>query len=548
MSTSKSPRKMARKRAAKPRASAPDATRLLHELEVHQAELESQNEELLRARRELELALARYTDLFDFAPIGYATIDAEDVIRNVNHVGARLLGSNRARIVGARFGAMLIREDVAALNAVVSRVRSTAEPAACDVRIRGSEDTPSLVLHLTATPEPREPRALLLAFEDITLLKAEQEQLAATEQALRETNDRKDEFLAMLSHELRNPLAPIRMCLFTLSRSEAGSAASIGAREIIDRQVTHLTRLVDDLLDMTRISRGKIQLKREVVELVELVHRTVEDHRPACEAGGIAVAVSLSPDPIWVDVDPARIIQAVSNVLGNAQKFTPSGERIEVDLHCRNGRAELRIRDTGAGIAPEVLPHVFEPFMQAPQTLDRSRGGLGLGLAMVKGLIELHGGSVRIASKGIGRGVEVVIVLETTRPGESLRPAAMPSLRSRRVLVIEDHPDAARVLETALQIVGFEVRIASDGPTGIALARVFHPEVVLCDVGLPGMDGHEVARAFRRDRALRDIYLVALSGYAQPADVERAILAGFSRHIAKPASLDTLVRVIADAP
>ncbi|HEY1559218.1 MAG TPA: ATP-binding protein [Kofleriaceae bacterium] len=534
--------------AAKPRAAKLDAQRLLHELEVHQVELEAQNEELRGTRRELEAALARYTELFDFAPIGYATIDRDDVIRNVNHAGSRLLGAPRGRLVGARFRAQLHRDDAAAFAAIAASVRTYDEPADCELRLRGASPASQIVLHVTATVQPRDPGILLLAFEDVTLRKAEQEQLAATARALRAADQRKDEFLAMLSHELRNPLTPIRTSLFVLSRSEHGSQSATDARAIIERQITHMTRLVDDLLDVTRIIRGKIRLQRERVDLAELVRHAVEDYRPAFDASQIALGNGCATSPIWADVDGARIVQAVSNLLGNAHKFTPAGGRVDVELRRRGAVAELRVRDTGSGIAPELLSHVFEPFTQAPQTLDRRSGGLGLGLAMVKGLVELHGGSVRIASDGVARGTEIIIALPVTTSGAEEVVPALPELTSRRVLVIEDQPDAALALETALTMLGLEVRTAGSGRAGLELARTFHPDVVLCDIGLPGMSGHEVARAFRTDRDLRDTHLVALSGYAQPEDVESATAAGFSRHLAKPASLEALIRAIALAP
>jgi two-component system CheB/CheR fusion protein len=309
-----------------------------------------------------------------------------------------------------------------------------------------------------------------------------------------------------------------------------------------------LTRLVDDLLDVTRIGRGKVQLRRERVDLVELVQHAADDQRAGFLTDGVVLAVHRPPNPLWVDVDPARIIQAVSNLLGNARKFTPARGRVDVDVERQGIHAELRVRDTGVGISTDLLPHVFEPFTQAPQASDRGRGGLGLGLAMVKGFVELHGGSVAITSAGVDRGTEIVLTLPLADAAVAPTRAAMPRLRSRRVLVIEDQVDTAHVLKTALTMLGLEVQIARNGHDALEVAHAFHPEIALCDIGLPGMDGHEVARSFRRDDELRDIYLVALSGYAQPEDVDRATAAGFSRHVAKPASLDTLARVIAEAP
>jgi two-component system CheB/CheR fusion protein len=533
---------------ATPRAQPLDPNRLLHDLEVHRVELESQNEELRGARHELEAALADYTELFDFAPIGYATVDAGDAICNVNFAGSRLLGGSRAQLIARPFGAMVVLDDLAAYNALVTRVRVDEVADTCELRVRGPELSEK-VLRLTANVQPRDPACLLLAFEDVTVRRQERERLAQAERSLRETNARKDEFLAMLSHELRNPLAPIRTSMFVLAKSDGTSAASIEARAIVERQVTHLTRLVDDLLDVTRISRGKVWLHRERVDLVELVQRTVADFRPGFMARELALDLAAPSGSIWIDADSARIVQTVSNVLGNALKFTPAGGRVHVSLRRLAATAELRVRDTGCGIAADLLPHVFEPFRQAPQGIDRSDGGLGLGLAMVKGFVELHGGVVRVSSDGNGKGTEVEITLPLAEARADEPVAKEPRTQpSRRVLVIDDQADTARALETALTMLGQDVRVASDGPGGLAAAREFHPDVVLCDLGLPGMDGLEVARLFRRDRQLRDTYLVALSGYAQPEDIERATTAGFSKHLAKPASLELLMTVIAAAP
>jgi two-component system CheB/CheR fusion protein len=243
------------------------------------------------------------------------------------------------------------------------------------------------------------------------------------------------------------------------------------------------------------------------------------------------------------------MIQALSNLLGNAEKFTQRGGRVIVSLQRDDARVLLRVRDTGVGIAGALLPHVFEPFAQAPQSNDRSRGGLGLGLAMVKGLVQLHDGTVSITSDGPGHGTEVTIALPLETA--AARPAALseplPS-RSRRVLVIEDNADAADSLRDALTVLGHVVEVAYDGPGGLALARSFRPEIAICDIGLPSMDGYAVARAFRAEPALHGVYLVALSGYAQTEDRHRAGQAGFDRHVAKPAALDKLERVLAEAP
>jgi two-component system CheB/CheR fusion protein len=369
------------------------------------------------------------------------------------------------------------------------------------------------------------------------------------EEALRDADRRKDEFLAILSHELRNPLAPIRNSLYVLERTEPGGEQARRAHAVIGRQVAHLARLVDDLLDVTRIARGKVQLQRQPLELRELVGRTIEDHRALFAARGIALDASSTTAPLWVNADATRIAQVVGNLLQNAAKFTPEGGRVEAALATGEGQAVVRVTDNGTGIAPEMLDRVFAPFTQAEATLDRSRDGLGLGLALVKGLVELHGGTVDAMSEGLGRGAAFAVRLPLQPAPSAAGVGAAPSSVAprRRVLIIEDHPDAADSLREVFELDGHEVAVALSGPEGIEKARAFRPEVVLCDVGLPGMDGYAIARALRADEDLRDVLLIALTGYALPEDIAKAREAGFDHHVPKPPSIDKLEQALASA-
>jgi PAS domain S-box-containing protein len=365
------------------------------------------------------------------------------------------------------------------------------------------------------------------------------------EEALREAG-RKDEFLAVLSHELRNPLTPIKNSLAILERTAPGGAQALRAQAVIARQVHHLTRLVDDLLDVTRIARGKALLQRERMDLGEVVGRTVEDYRAAFTDGGIAFADSIAAQPMWLMGDATRIAQVVGNLLGNAAKFTPRGGHVELTLERAGDEAVLRVRDDGEGIAPDVVEHVFEPFAQAPQMPDRSSGGLGLGLALVKGFVQLHDGSVEVTSDGVGRGAKFTVRLPIEPlVVESPEPKASNGLhKRRRVLIIEDNVDGAETLRDVLELCGHDVRVAFDGREGLEVARAFRPEVVLCDIGLPGMTGYEVARAIRSDERLRGTVLVALTGYSLPEDQRRATEAGFAYHVRKPPDLDELIRLL----
>jgi signal transduction histidine kinase len=371
------------------------------------------------------------------------------------------------------------------------------------------------------------------------------------ERAMIEADRRKTEFLAMLSHELRNPLGAIHNGAYVLGRAQPGSEQARRALAAIERQVTQLTRLIDDLLDVTRITRGKVRLQKQRLEMNELVCSTVDDYRPMFANGQIEIEVSAAPADVVVFGDRARIRQIVENLLHNAAKFTPPGGRASVSVRsdAATGEAEVRVHNTGAPIPNELLANVFEPFVQAERTLDRSKGGLGLGLALVKGLVEMHGGSAKVDSdEHAGTAFTVRLPLDTSvpEPLHARGDGEAPGASHPRVLVIEDNVDAAETLRAVLELQGDDVAVANNGREGIEAARSFHPDVVLCDIGLPEMDGYEVARTIRADPALRSLALVALSGYATPEDVAAAREAGFDRHVAKPPDVDILERLVHD--
>jgi PAS domain S-box-containing protein len=366
------------------------------------------------------------------------------------------------------------------------------------------------------------------------------------EDALREADRRKTEFLAVLSHELRNPLTPIRHGIHILGQVSPDSDQAALARQIIQRQTDHLARLVNDLLDVNRISRGRIDLQPVRLDAREVVRHACEDHRPVFERGGIELRLELPPQAAWVDADATRLAQVVGNLLSNAVRFTRDGGRVTAAVADRGGAVEIAVRDEGVGIEPEQVERMFEPFAQAESSLARTQGGLGLGLALVKGLVELHGGAVRARSDGAGRGAEFAFTLPAAAsapaPGE---PLAFAHTQPLSILIIEDNVDAGDSLAAILELEGHRVRVARDGSSGVALARELKPDFVLCDIGLPDLSGYEVAHALRRDGALRRTRLVAVSGYAQPEDVRRAAEAGFDQHVAKPPSLERLHEVLA---
>jgi PAS domain S-box-containing protein len=525
-----------------------EARRLVHELGVHQVELEIQNEELRSSRQEVESALARYTELFEFAPIGYFSISGDESIQDANLAAARLLGLPRSKVIGRRFSSFLRAEHYQAFRDFLARVLvegGADEPMSesCELAA-GEEGGERRELHLTAAAHQGPPLTALVAAEDVT-------RRVRAEAMLRAESRNKDAFLANLSHELRNPLAPIHNSLFVLGRAQAGSPRARSAQAVLDRQVAQLTRIVDDLLDVTRITRGKVRLERKSMDLRELARRTAEDHRASFEASGIRLSTTFDAEPLWVHADSSRLVQVMGNLLGNAVKFTPRGGKVEIGLRREGLSARLSVRDSGAGIAPELRERLFEPFSQGTQTLERARGGLGLGLAMVKGLVELHDGTVEVASDGPGRGSEFTVHL----PLERATPAAPPperkqTARTHRVLVIEDRADVAQSLAGALESAGHSVRLARSGPAGFALASSFQPEIVLCRLELAEKEGFNVARAFRAallaDR--RRSLLVAVGGLAPAESARCALEAGFDRHVAATPSPEGLERLLAETP
>ena len=370
-----------------------------------------------------------------------------------------------------------------------------------------------------------------------------------TAEALRETDRRKDEFLAMLAHELRNPLTAISNAGYVLDRKGAGDRAGDPRTSellaMIGRQIRHLSRLVDDLLDVSRFSRGRIELRQEPVELRRAVEGAVETARPFIEQRRHELSVSLPEEPLWIEADVTRIEQVLANLLHNAAKFTEPGGRIGLAAECQESEVVLRVRDSGSGISPDLLPHVFDLFVQEDRSLARSQGGLGIGLTLVRALVERHGGSVEAASEGPGHGSEFTVrlpLLDMPSGLDSGLPVPTPETagKTARVLLVEDNLDAAEALSELLRMWGHEVQVAHDGLSALMTARESHPDVVLLDIGLPGMDGYEVARELRAIPGLARARLIALTGYGQDADRHRSQLAGVDHHLVKPVDLEQL--------
>jgi signal transduction histidine kinase len=359
-------------------------------------------------------------------------------------------------------------------------------------------------------------------------------------------NQTKDQFLAMLGHELRNPLAPILTALHLMNLR--GEESSLQERAVIDRQVRHLVRLIDDLLDVSRIARGKIELRQQTIDVADVVAGAVEAASPLLEERHHRLDLD-APRGLLVRGDATRLTQVVVNVLSNAAKYTESSGDIALSVRHDGSHVEMIIKDSGVGISPDMLPRVFELFAQERQTLDRSHGGLGLGLTIAKRLVELHNGTIEARSEGAGRGSEFVIRLplvladDHAETSEGVRPKRSPTAAGR-ILIVDDNGDAARLMADALEVVGYDTRVAFDGPTALTIAAEFRPHAALLDLGLPLMDGYEVAGRMRADRGRRPLVLVAVTGYGQVSDREKSRAAGFDAHVVKPVDVPRLISLL----
>ncbi len=378
-----------------------------------------------------------------------------------------------------------------------------------------------------------------IAIDNARLYESAQSQLATRERAeasLRDSDRRKDEFLATLAHELRNPLAPIRQAVNISQNPAATAAQKTWSHEVITRQVQHMSLLLDDLLDISRITRGTLELRRKHTQLASVIESAIETARPAIDAKRHVLGVHLPHQPVTLDVDPLRLSQVLSNLLTNAAKYTDPEGRLRIDAELVGGEVSIRVVDNGIGIAPEAMPHLFAMFSQVRTVHDRSDGGLGIGLALSRGLIELHGGRLEAHSEGLGTGSEFVVRLPAATQSQPIpaAPAAAEGslVRRRRVLVADDNIDAGESLAMLLRLDGHEVELASNGAQAVELFERMKPEIAILDIGMPGLNGYEVARRIRAKA--QDVTLIAVTGWGQEADKARAAASGFDHHFTKP--------------
>ena len=373
------------------------------------------------------------------------------------------------------------------------------------------------------------------------------------EQALHEADRKKDDFLATLAHELRNPLAPIRNAVQVLKANGTLHPELKWAQDVIDRQVLVMARLLEDLLDVSRIARNKLELRKEPVELAALVEAALETSRPTIDAARHQVTVTLPPEPVHIEADPVRLAQVFANLLNNAAKYTEENGHIWLSAAQQGTEVMVSVKDSGIGIASEMLPQIFEIFAQASPALERSQGGLGIGLSLVRGLVELHGGAIEAFSDGPGKGSEFIVRLPIIRPLQNCEPVGTEDIRQKQVksvciLVVDDNRDSADTLAKLLTVMGNEVSTAYDGEQAIDATEKLRPDMVLLDIGMPKLDGYEVCRRIREKPWGQRVFLVALTGWAQVEDRRRTEEAGFNYHFVKPVDPTALSTLFASLP
>ncbi len=495
-----------------------------------------------RRAEELQQRLAAIVESSDDIILS-KTLDG--VITSWNRGAQRVLGYAPNEVIGKHVSTLMPPEASEDTERILSRIRR-GEPVDHYQTKRRRKDGTIIDVSLTVSPIRDSEGAIIGASKvgrDITAQKT-------WERELQESSRRKDEFLAMLAHELRNPIGVINGAaqLFGKLQTEAELE---WAKAVIKRQIKHLSRMIDDLLDVSRITRGKITLRKEPLNLAPIVSSALENVRSLVEERKHEVSVSLAPGELRLEADPLRLEQILINLLTNAAKYTPVRGHISVIASREQDEIVVKVRDNGVGVAPEILPRIFDLFAQGDRTVARSEGGLGIGLTIVRQLLELHGGSVTAKSEGPGHGSEFTLrlpALTGSVAAPSTSGALPPTARgSSRVLVVDDNDDMAAGLAKLLRLLGHDVQTAADGRTAIDMALAFRPEIVLLDIGLPGMDGYEVIRRLRKDDCCRDALFIAITGYGQDEDLRRSKEAGFDHHMVKPIDYEALMMVIAQS-
>lgn len=509
--------------------------------------------QLERHRSENE-ALHRFRVILEHSWDALALIGPDAIIRYASPSTVRILGYPLEEFVGHNLFEFMHPDDTARIQRLFAQLMAQPGGVITSSYRYRHKDGRWRWLEASSTNLLTDPsvQAIVGNYRDITEHREAEEELRRHAQELAEAHQQKDQFLAMLAHELRNPLAPLRTGIHVLRQPQTPPEIRERTRDMMERQLRHLSRMVDDLLEVSRVLRGKVQLRQERLDLRQVARTAAEDRRSVLEQAGLTLVLDVPDAPVCVTGDPTRLTQILNNLLDNSLKFAKGrhGVFVRVEADQEERQAVLSVRDEGIGIEPESLPQVFMPFWQADRSLDRSRGGLGLGLPMVKGLAELHGGSVEAFSEGVGRGAEFTVRLPLSQEPPALTETlAVPQAAEKRlrVLVIEDNRDAADSLHLLLSLLGHEAQVAYSGPEGVTAAKEWRPHVVLCDVGLPGMDGYEVARQLRQLPGMAKTIVAAITGYGQDSDVQRSKEAGIDYHFLKPIEPAKLKQLLANA-
>jgi PAS domain S-box-containing protein len=488
-----------------------------------------------------------YRALIESMQQGAVSLGPDGTVLYCNGRFAEMVARPQEKVIGAAMAGFILAPDRPLFEDLFRRGRGPGSQGELRVDAAGSPPIPAY-LALSPLP-PGNSAGICLVVSDLTEQKKHQDLL--------EVNRRKDEFLAMLAHELRNPLAPIRNALYLMKRGAVDESSAVEVRSMMERQVEHLARLIDDLMDVSRISTGKVELRVEEVDLSSVIARAIDVCRPLIEQRGHRLMVEPPAAPIRLRADPTRLEQVLENLLTNAAKYSDPGGRIDLSAGLEGTTAVVRLRDTGIGIAAEKLPHIFDLFVQAERRLDRSQGGLGIGLSLVKSLVEMHGGRVSAASEGLGRGSEFVVhlpALPRTFANVPKAPIGVPSppspeLPSRRILVVDDNEDSARSMGLLLKRMwGQVVEVAHDGEEALEKVAAFGPDLILLDLGLPGLSGYDVAERLQGRPEAEGVMLVAMTGWGNEEDVRRSRESGFTHHLVKPVDLDVLRDLILASP
>jgi len=511
-----------------------------------------------QAEEELRQAEERMRSVVNHVIDGIITIDEHGKVESFNPAAEKLFGYEKAEVLGQNVKVLMPEPYHGEHDGYIANYVRTGQPKIIGIGrevIGQRKDGTTFPMELAVSAFHIGQRRYFTGIvRDITERTRLEQELRRRVDELAEADRQKNEFLAMLAHELRNPLAPMRNALHLMRMPGAEGEMVNQAQDMMERQMHQLVRLVDDLLDVSRIIRGNIELRKESVDLAAAVSRAVETAHPVIEVHGHELNVSLPDHPVFVEADLIRLAQVLANLLTNAAKYSDTAGKIWLSVERENGDAVVRVRDTGIGIAPEFLPHIFDVFVQGDRSLARSQGGLGIGLTLVRRLVEMHGGTVAVSSAGLGYGSEFVIRLPAvtemqTREFPSaprMQPRATDALR-RRVLVVDDNVDAATSIAMILKLTGYDVHCVYDGPSALKAAEVYRPDAVVLDIGLPGMSGYEVAKQLRERPDFKRTPLVAVTGYGQDEDRQRSLEVGFNHHLTKPVDPNALQAFVASS-